>query len=241
MDSYERQIVNCSQSVISCHVLENAVWSVICTLLLEPTALISALESDFLGEKNSQVAHQASFIEGQIEEKRQEDERLYKAYVAGAFDETEYAERRSLLRAQFQRLEQELVKLQRHIMTAVEFEARKNYIMEFSRRVQEDGAVVTAPYDAKRRILKMIVDRIVLNTAEGWFRIEGVFPGIYPIHLDDENPPKSSSGSIVSRHSAAATRSASPACAPAKPCSTWAAAAALTVFWRRVRLARRAT
>ena len=226
--------------MISCRILENAVWLVICSLLLEPATLISALEGDLLGEQNTQIANQIGFIVGQIREKQQEDERLYRAYVAGAFDETEYAERRSLIRGQSQRLAQELEKLQPQVMTATEFEERKRYILEFSKRIQREGVVVDAPYEIKKQILKMLVDRIVLNVREGWFRIEGVFPGIYAIRSDDDNTPTSGFGSIVTPHSAAAIRCRLPRSKQAKSCSTWAAAVALTASWRRGRSARAA-
>ncbi|MCC6802145.1 MAG: recombinase family protein, partial [Anaerolineae bacterium] len=211
LDTYERERINCSQPVISCRILESAVWSAICKLLLEPATLISILEGELLGEQTKQITNQINFIEEQIRGKQQEDEKLYRAYIAGAFDETEYAERRNLIREQSQRLEHELAKLRPQVMSAAEFEARKHYILEFSKRIQNEGVVVNAPYETKKQILKTVVDRIILNAREGWFRIEGIFPGVYALGSTDAGPIGLKSGSIVTLHSAAATRSALPA------------------------------
>ena len=210
MDAHEKQLIGCSQPVISCRILEEAVWSVICTLLLEPDTLISVLEDTLLGEQNAQLGSQISFLERQIQEKQNEDEKLYRAYMADVFDEAEYAERRSQLRDQRSRLEHEAAKLQSQVMTAAEFAERKQYILGLSKQVQEDGVIVDAPYQVKKQILKMLVDQIILNTSEGWFRIEGVFPGTYSLG-SNSGSPGSGSGSIVTPSSDVAIRCRLPA------------------------------
>jgi site-specific DNA recombinase len=230
-DAREREEINCTQSVISCRKLDDAVWSVICTLLLEPATLIEVLEQEFQGEQNLQLATQIRFIEEQIQSKEHEDEKLYRAYVADVFDETEYAERRRMVREQCNRLAHELGKLNSQIMTQVQFEEKKQYILTFSERVKSEGLLVDAPFEVKQQILKMLVEEIVLNTTEGWFRIEGAFPGIYRLNGNEPDHPDE----IVTPRSAVATRSALPVCARAKRSSIWAAAAVSTASWPRGR------
>ncbi len=201
-DRYFREHLHCSASVISCRVLDDAVWSVVCSLLLEPERLISILESEYRGERNVQHETQATYLQAQLEERRLEDEKLYRAYMAGVFDEQEYAERRKLLKEQRQRLEKELKAITRMILTRVQFEEQKQRILAISANVRETGLILEAPFAVKKQILKMVVDQIVLDTHEGWFRIEGALPGFYRI---DEV----TNDSIVIPHSAVAIRSPS--------------------------------
>jgi hypothetical protein len=47
-----------------------------------------------------------------------------------------------------------------------------------------NGLAENAPPEIKRNILKSIIDRIVLNVDEGWFELEGVIRGRYPLFQD---------------------------------------------------------
>jgi hypothetical protein len=206
--------------------------------MLQPQNLVKVIESEFQGERNPQIADQARFLESQIKDGSDEDEKLYRAYVAGVFDETEYAERRKLLKERIRRLDDELEKIKGQIMTQAQFEEQKQLILAMSERIRESGLAVDAPFEIKKRIIKTVVDRIILDTREGWFRIEGAIPGTYGLSGNTPETPDGGggngdggSGPIVTRRSAAAIRSASPACERARRCSIWAAAAGSTASW----------
>lgn len=206
----EHEMKGCGQPIISCRLLDDAVWSVICSILLQPQNLINVVEHEFRGERNSQIADQARFLENQIRDRNDEDEKLYRAYVAGVFDETEYAERRKLLKEQIRRLREDLENVKGQIMSQAQFEEQKQFILTISERIRESGIAVEAPFEIKKRIIKTIVDRIVLDTRGRWFRIEGALPATYGLdgnvlHNSDESE-NNGSGTIVSHHSAVATR-----------------------------------
>lgn len=209
-DKQEKEIIGCKQPVISCRLLDNAVWSVICSIMLQPQNLVKVIESEFQGERNSQIADQARFLESQIKDGSDEDEKLYRAYVAGVFDETEYAERRKLLKERIRRLDDELEKIKGQIMTQAQFEEQKQLILAMSERIRESGLAVDAPFEIKKRIIKTVVDRIILDTREGWFRIEGAIPGTYGLSGNTPETPDGGggngdggSGPIMTRRSAA--------------------------------------
>src|SRR5690606_33161076 len=46
--------VKCTQSHISARILDNAVWSVVCSALLDPQVLIEALRAEMFDERNAQ-------------------------------------------------------------------------------------------------------------------------------------------------------------------------------------------
>jgi site-specific DNA recombinase len=194
---YLRIAPPCRQGSISTLTLDQAVWGVVCTAPLEPQVLISALEADMLGEQNVELDHQIAYVEGEINGKQAADDRLYKAYMAGAFDETEYAEGRAQLKDERALLESELERLRPLRATREEFEAQRALILDFAERVRSLHAHVDPPFEVKQRIIKMTVNRIVLNVQEGVFHLEGAIRRTYPFvssPIYTDKPPSEWSG-----------------------------------------------
>ena len=127
------------------------------------------------------------YLDSQIRELKLEDERLYRAYLADAFDETEYAEHRSLITSQLQRLQLERERLEANLMLPEQFEERKQEILVICQNTKLSGLVFDAPFEVRQRIIKTIVDKITLNANEGWFELEGVISGQYLFNNKNEN------------------------------------------------------
>jgi site-specific DNA recombinase len=181
-----KERVQCNSSHISMKVLDPAVWEVVHQVLLDPQILINALKKEFMGERNEQTSRQIDFLESQIRATQSEDEKLYKAYMAGVFDEIEFAERRKLVKKKAEKLNQELAKLNGSLISPENFEARKQTILLVCRTAQENGLAKNAPIDIQRRIIKTVVEKITLNVKENWFELEGIIQGRYPIRPNKE-------------------------------------------------------
>lgn len=171
------QEIGCTQSQVSCSILETAVWSAVCKVLLEPEVLIASMEEDFAKGENAQINAEITFLEREIRGKDLEDEKLYRAYLADVFDENEFAARRRLLKESREKLEQELEDLRGRVLTRDQLEERKGLVLAMADHALESGLVMDAPFEIKQRIIKLVVDKIMLNVNEGWFRIEGVVRG----------------------------------------------------------------
>jgi len=171
--------INCDQSQISARVLDDAVWSAVCEVLLEPEILIGVLDREYNGNANEQRRSQIKFLENQIQDIQAEDEKLYRAYMADVFDEREYAARRKHLQDRRNTLIIELNAQRTQIMTRENYEEKKRIIMRIADNAVKSGVVQDAPFEVKQRVIKTIVDKIVLNKNEGWFRLEGVIRGNY--------------------------------------------------------------
>ncbi len=169
----------CPQGKIGCRKLDTAVWSVICMVLLNPEILTDALERQFEESGNATLLEQIAFIEGQITAKQTEDERLFKAYMAGAFDEDEYADQRRFLKDKKQTLQAEAERLRSRVMTREQIEAQTQFILETAEQLKHSGNFEDAPFELKQQIIKLVVSKIILNTDEGWFRLEGAVSGQY--------------------------------------------------------------
>ena len=179
-----REKAGCDQSQISIRVIDDAVWSLAYQVLLDPQILITALEKEFQGERNNQTSRQISFLENQINELNIEDDKLYKAYLAGVFNETEYAGRRRLVKENRQRLQAELQQLNGNLISPEKLEERKQEILIVCSHATSNGLVQNAPFEVKRNIIKTIIERIILNVNEGWFELEGVIHGRYYLYED---------------------------------------------------------
>lgn len=184
--------IGCNQKQISMRILDQAVWSVIYEVLLYPEIMLGALDREFNSEQNEQTKSQIQYLENQIRELKLEDEQLYKAYLADAFDEREYAEHRSLITNQLQKIQGELGRLEENLMSPEQFEERKQEILAICQNARSSGLVFDTPFEVRRRIIRTIVDKITLNANEGWFEIEGVINGQY---LFDHSENDSNDGS----------------------------------------------
>ena len=196
------QKIGCNQKQISMRILDQAVWSVIYDVLLDPEIMLGALEREFNSEQNEQARNQIEFLEDQIKELKLEDERLYRAYLADAFDETEYAEQRSLITNQLQKLQAEISRIEGNMMLPEQFEERKQEILAICQNAKKSGLVFDAPFEVRKGIITTIVDKITINANEGWFELEGIINGQYLFEnseniRDASGEQDNSSGEIV--------------------------------------------
>lgn len=184
------QKIGCDQSQITAQVLENAVWEILHEVLLQPDILLAALDREFQGDTNEEINRQIDFLQEQIRNTKIEDEKLYRAYLAGVFDESEYAERRKAIKINQQKMLDEIKRLQGMILTEEQYLIRKQEILLVCKNAQKNGLTYDAPFDLKRRIIKTIVEKITLNVNEGWFELEGIVRGQYSLlSNNNENGP----------------------------------------------------
>jgi len=180
-----REQVGCTQSQISSKKLDDAVWKVIMDILTEPANLGQALDDYYANSDVGETQAHLEFIDQQLQERQNEDERLYRAYMKGAFDEEELAERRREIKKAIQVLREERGKLSERVMTQEEFAEHKAQVAGFADRVRTKLLNVDVPFETKRRIVRMLVDHIDLNVNEGWFRIYGVLKGTFSVEGED--------------------------------------------------------
>jgi site-specific DNA recombinase len=178
-----RERAGCTQSQITARVLDPLVWKAIMELLTTPDLLTRAMDEYYADTGMELIHSQMEFIDQQIQQRETEDERLYRAYVKGAFDEQEFAERRREVKLAIQTLQHEREVLSAQIISQEEFNQRRQIVTDFVDRMRSDLCSMDVPFEMKRRIVKMIVDDIEVNVNERWFRIKGVLKGTFS--LDD--------------------------------------------------------
>ncbi len=166
----------CTMPQISSKRLDDLVWNTVITALLDRTRLEEGMERYFSRQKQETTKDELVFVQTQLTQLELEDEKLYQAYVAGAFEADEYAVKRRGLWERKKRLEDEKEKLQKRFAQQSSREEQKQQILasvdELRRRADEE-----LPFELKRKILLRVVDKVIVNTREEWFELEGAISG----------------------------------------------------------------
>jgi site-specific DNA recombinase len=173
--------IGCTQSQISAKILDPLVWEAIMDMLTQPDLLTEAMDEYYASTGMGLLHSQVEFIEGQIQHRKDEDDKLYKAYMAGAFDEQEFADRRGEIRKAMQALQKERELVDRQIMDQEEFYQQRGAVSDAVEELRSELSGLDVPFDMKRRILRTIVDEIVLDVNARRFEIKGMLRGTFSI------------------------------------------------------------
>jgi hypothetical protein len=165
--------ITCDQGYITAEKLENAVWKAICDLLLNPSLVIESLEKNLFGEQNQEITNQLEYLREEIQQLQNEDDKLYRLYVNDYMDEHEYGNKHKQLKTEIESKQREIEKLRPRQITREQFEAEKEQVLALSQSLHKAGILNEVPFELKRKILKLVVDSIVVNTREGWFTLSG--------------------------------------------------------------------
>ena len=84
-----------------------------------------------------------------------------------------------LLRKSEPKLLTELERLKSQTVTWEMVENKKRWMLNFVESASMSGSAMEAPFMIRQSIITAVVDRIVLNVNEGWFKLEGVLGGEY--------------------------------------------------------------
>lgn len=178
-----RELQPCDQKSIHCTILDAAVWEVIAEALLHPTLLLEALDARYASDRVADIREQIAFLRRHAESKAGEEEKLYQAYLAGAFTADEYATERKRVRREHEHLLSEVERLQGQIMTPEELEDRKQTLVDIVEGARQTVDLHDAPLKLKQQIVRLLVDEILFNANEGWFEIHGtVGTGLLFLH-----------------------------------------------------------
>lgn len=169
--------INCNASEIAAVRLDQAVWSVVCDLLLHPDIIIEYLDSTRLDDQNVSVNNQIEFMERPLLEFAEDENKLWKAYRAEVFNEVGYAARRKEIKQLVVTINSELQSLRGQVRTDADIAVQKQIILKAAEGAKASGVMGYVPFDVQQRIIKTAVDRIIVNPREGWFRLEGAING----------------------------------------------------------------
>jgi site-specific DNA recombinase len=168
--------LHCKMPQISSRRLDELVWNVVLTVLLDPQRLKEGLDRYFARQGQGSVSEEIAYVQSQLTDLEVEDERLYQAYISKAFDAEEFAHRRQVLRARRTKLETTRDELQQKKSKQTDWPEKMKAILQSAEefRARAHNGI---SFERKRRILMMVVDKIVIDTREEWFELEGAISG----------------------------------------------------------------
>jgi site-specific DNA recombinase len=167
---------SCTMPQISSQRLDDLVWNAITQVLLDQHRLEEGLDRYFSEQRTDTTREEIVFIQSQFTELEFEDELLYQAYKARAFDADEYAQKRHALKEQQQRLQETKEQLQKRLSHQVSKQEWKQQILA-SAQVLRHQAANAVPFELKRRVVLQVVDKVKVHSREEWFELEGAISG----------------------------------------------------------------
>jgi site-specific DNA recombinase len=182
--------IECTMPQITARRLDEMAWNIVWNTLLDPQRLEEGMERYFSRHKVETTREEIAYIQSQITELDIEDERLYQAYLAKAFEADEFSQKRFALKEKKQKLEAEKEELQKRLSQQVGKEEKKRSILAAIEELKKktDHQI---PFELKRKLLLMVVDKITVNTQEEWLEFEGAISGKFDfIPADKDSWPQ---------------------------------------------------
>ena len=157
--------------------LDESVWNSICAIIADPEIIASYIDEIAQEFEGEQVRAQIARIERQLTACERENERWDQAYAAEVFSLEEYKDKKLAVASRREQLEEMLRQLQEEQFEIADLERQKDMVREYLRELRQLGLGPDIPFPDKRRIVGLLVDKIVLNTRDRWYQLEGAISG----------------------------------------------------------------
>lgn len=164
----------CIQKGIVVHRLEEAVWTAVISILLDPTLVLESLDRKLDSERNQQLLSEISYLDEKMAGFPTREARLRAAFDADAFTPDEFAAERKVLKQQLAELQQQKKNLESKLVTSEQIEAQRSFLLSVCDAARQMDLNADIPFESKRKIIRLMVDKIVVDTVNNWFSIEGV-------------------------------------------------------------------
>lgn len=170
----EHKKLNCPQRGITVRKLEAAVWNAVLSIILDTSLVSESLDRKLNSDSNDQLMSDIGYIKKRLEELPERDLKAKRAYNADIYTLDEFSAERKLIKQQQHELETQLQALEKKLVTPEHVAEQKQFLMavcEKAKGMNLDGVV---PFEAKRRIIRLMVDKITVDTVNGVFGLDGV-------------------------------------------------------------------
>lgn len=190
-----RNHLYCKSPLVYSDVIDPHVWDTVCQLANDPDILINLLEEEHDKFKRGELNEQLKYIEKQIKSCRVEETQWDKAYAAKIFSLEEYKEKRLAVQNRISALQDEWEKVSEEVAVMQILEQKRELIYERFKTLKEAGFTPNMPFEEKRKMLAMLVDKVVIDSKNGWYRLEGSVQGTYQYEEKNNSEDGNSSNS----------------------------------------------
>lgn len=179
-----REKYSCGSPSIRGEEIDEHVWNSICQIITEPDLIIRYLEAQSESVAKGGLNDQLAYINRQLQKCEREEEQWDRAYAAEIFSLEEYKDKKTSVASRKAALQEEREQLLEELSVAMEFEQQKEIVRQQLQALRKFGFASDLPFQDKRRILGLLIDHIVIDTKEQWYRLEGAIRGTYQYNGD---------------------------------------------------------
>ncbi len=187
-----RRLVYCGSPTVFSRVLDAHVWHSIMSIILAPDLVALGLGEEAAAERRAGYAQQADYLTGQIRRKEQERTRWEEAYAAGYLTMDEWGDKHRAIQADIAGARAGLRKIEKDLLEVGKLELQRQMAITFFERLRHKGVSLDMPFADKRQVLSLLLDRVVVDSVEKWYRLEGTIRGTFTY---SEDAPGASGGS----------------------------------------------
>jgi hypothetical protein len=180
-----REELCCRSPYVFCDFIDEHVWRFICEVITDPQLLISELEVQAEERVEEHASDRLAYVERNISKCEREEHQWDRAFASDILDLEEYAEKKAAVRTRMDALLEQRQEILREISGVQGLEVKKDIIRSHLEDIRRSGFAIDIPFQQKRRIMAMLIDRVVIDSVEKWYRLEGVLTGTQPFPHDD--------------------------------------------------------
>ena len=171
-----RDQIGCDTPTVRADELEPAVWQAITEVIYNPELVIEGLEQRYSEERFAEKSNHLDYLEEQLKTKADELERWDQAYAAGYLDLREWGEKKLAVQQELEKLRESAETTRRQLAQRDDLERQKQIVLTELASLREGGLrpEEDLPFEAKRKIIALLVDDIVVNGKERTFELKGV-------------------------------------------------------------------
>jgi site-specific DNA recombinase len=171
-----REQIGCDTPTIRASELEAAVWQAITEVIYNPELVIEGLEQRYSEEGIAEKGKHLDYLEEQMKTKEDELERWNQAYEAGYLDLTEWGEKKLAIQQALEKLTAAVETTRQHLAQRDDLERQKQIVLTELTSLREAGLGTEEdlPFEAKRKIIALLVDDIVIRGKERTFELQGI-------------------------------------------------------------------
>jgi site-specific DNA recombinase len=191
-----RDLENCRQISIPSKEFDNDIWILICKLMTDPKPLLNALEKVYSNDDNNQTKAEMKYLSTQIEACDYEDRRVRQGFNSGLYTDEEAKEEREIIKVKKEKHQATLNKLKTKLLTYEQYLSQKNTILAITKSFQTKEIGENTPFHERGPLVKMVIEKIILNTIEKKFEIFGIINGSWSFSDDIEVVNEQENGNI---------------------------------------------
>ena len=174
-----REQLSCNSPYIRAEDIDPQVWQAVCEVITNPDMIIQYMEEQVRTAINGGVSDELAYIERELAKCEREESQWDRAFAAAIFSLEEYRDKKKTVAARKSSLLDERARLGQELQEAQEYEQRKEFIRQHIELIVKSGFDQEIPIRDKRRILSLLVDRVLIDTNEQWFVLEGAIEGTF--------------------------------------------------------------